>query len=318
MISEAAPVRLTDVELSDATFRISTQGDVTSLAASLQEAGLINPPILLARPQGLSVVSGYRRIKAGLHNKWKQMPCRVLPESTPHDRCVHIAIAENVSQRTLNWVELARCFSLLSGIAAERDQMNRKAAALGLPDHPQLVEKIREIDSLSETVRSALADEVIALPVALELGQSSPEAAEAFERLFRQLRPGLNIQREILSLAKEISARDGIGVKELLVKAEKEGRGGRMHEDRSLGIQTLRRYLRKQRYPTIVETEKRFQKAVGSLPLGRRMELQPPKHFEGAHFVLRLQFSTVQELEDHCARLHRLVSSPELSRLVSR
>ncbi len=317
MIPHASPVTLADVRVSDETYRISTEEGVEALAASLREAGLINPPILLHSAAGHRIVSGFRRVLAALHNGWQRMPCRTLPDTTPRDHCVRIAIADNVSQRPLNWVELARCFALLSSIASERNQLFSLASGLGLPDHPQLVDKMRDVDSLSATVRSALADEVIALPVALELGKSKPEEANAFERMFRRLRPGLNIQREILSLAKEIAARDGITVPRLLMEAEEAAGVGQAPEDRNRWLRDIRRYLRKRRYPTVTETEDRFRQLAASLPLGQGMELGPPKNFEGDRYVLRLQFHSVGELERQQKRLGRIVSSPEIAKLFS-
>lgn len=317
MIPSASAVPLEEVRTTDNRFRITTREDVSDLAASLTAAGLINPPILLAEPPGCLIVSGFRRIRAALANEWREMPCRVLPASTETDRCVRIAIADNTSRRTLNRVEAARCFSLLAGVVPDPERMLQTAAALGLPDNPQWVDKVRKIETLPAPLQQALADDVVAFPVAMDLAERGGTDATAFVSLFRDLRPGLNIQREILTMASEIGARDGVSVEALLEEVQREAWGEKGGDDRNRSISELRRHLRKRRFPAITEAETRFRKGIGRLPLGKGMDLMAPKNFEGTHYTLQLRFETVEELERHRTSLRELAASPELERLIS-
>lgn len=57
-------VRLSDIDDSDEIFRISSDGNISSLADSIKAFGLLTPPVLKRMNEKFAVVSGFRRIKA--------------------------------------------------------------------------------------------------------------------------------------------------------------------------------------------------------------------------------------------------------------
>ena len=55
-------VPLRHVDTSDDTYRITTRTDIDDLLASIPREGVLNPPFVVAKPNGFAIVSGFRRI----------------------------------------------------------------------------------------------------------------------------------------------------------------------------------------------------------------------------------------------------------------
>ena len=57
-------VALKDIDESPGPYCMSFGFNLDSLIQSIQQIGLVNPPILKSDPDGLTVVAGYRRVMA--------------------------------------------------------------------------------------------------------------------------------------------------------------------------------------------------------------------------------------------------------------
>jgi len=296
-------VRLTDIDFSDLTYRITTRSSVDDLAASIDRIGLLVPPLL--KPQGgrLIIVSGFLRLGALRQQGTEATAARMISPQLDPLACAHCAIAENRWQRPLNMLETARAMALLAGTAADPGQLAAEAAAAGLPANTGMIDKLLLAAELPAAVQAPLADGGIGLAMALELGRHSDDFSSACATMFGHLRLGLNRQRELLGLMTEIAARDDVtpfdlfqmdGIQQVLADTEL---------DRPQKIGRIRDWLYHRRYPRLAAAEEAFRQNCRRLKLGEHIQLKPPRFFESDRYAIQLHFRTVGELKERVQRL---------------
>lgn len=57
-------IKLSEINLGDERYRISSHGDMETLAASIREAGLLHPPRVRHMEGGYVIVTGFRRVRS--------------------------------------------------------------------------------------------------------------------------------------------------------------------------------------------------------------------------------------------------------------
>ena len=306
------------IDLLDDTYRITTRSDVNDLLKSIQLDGLITPPLLIKKNSIFIIVSGFRRIAACMKLAWNEIPARVLKSDVNELVCLRLAIAENALQRSLNLIETARCLQKLSLLISDRRHLTESAASLGLPDNPSIIAKIKSLDLLPMPIQKSILADTISLAMATELKSLEPDSAIAFTRLFDQLRIGLNKQKEIVTLVKEIARREDLSIQEIM---ENKGFKDIMtHRDLDRGQKSrkLRAYLRQYRYPRIAAAEKEFEECRKNLKLGNDIKLNPPKNFEATIYELNLAFSSLEHLKNIQTRLDKIIQLPDLKKILDR
>ena len=96
--------------------------DLTSLAASIRQSGLLHPITVDDTPDGYLLRAGHRRLQAIKLLNWHRVPCRVLPHDVGNN---HLAtLAENLNRRQLSPLEEAQQLSdLLTASAHGVDEV---------------------------------------------------------------------------------------------------------------------------------------------------------------------------------------------------
>ena len=301
---------LDEIDSQDDSYRITTRTDTDELQISIQHESLLNPPVIIKKNSAATIVSGFRRIEACRKIGLDEIEARVLePELSSLD-CLRIAIADNALQRPLNLIETSRCLHKLSLLLSNGKRLSETAASLNLPANPAIIGKIKDLCLLPWTVQNAILADTISLAMALELGTLESETAISFARIFNQLKLGLNKQREVLTLVKEIGARDGISMRQVLENSELQTLLNSEELDRAQKGRKLRTILRQRRFPRIVAAEKEFELCRRNLKLANEIKLSPPKEFERAAYSLTLTFSNPADLSVLHARLPEIIENP--------
>lgn len=306
-------VPLERIDFSDERFRITTRPCDETLVASIRTCNLVNPPILRESPPGLIVVSGFRRVEACRRAGFSRIRARVLSASVNDADAARWAVADNAFQRSLNPVEASRVVTLLSRIHPDPGTLADAATRMGFPLHRALVEKLKILERLPQPVLETVASGLVALPTALELATLDPGTAVELTVIFRDLRLGLNLQREILLLITEIARREDAAPLDILNAPYLERILTNKRLDRVQKSQKIRRYLRRRRFPHLVKREDAFNEWVKKLHLGPGVVLSPPRDFEGPAFSLHLQFKTLHELSEKQAAIQRILEDPDFT-----
>jgi len=311
-------IRLSSIDIEDHTFRITTQENIESLSCSIRNADLINPPIVISKKSGYTVISGFRRIRSAVNLGWKNISARVIESGTDKFECARLAITDNSFQRSLNLIELSRCYKMLSGLCKDKD-WPATASLIGLPDNPALAGKIIKLYDLPEPLQQYILSGTLSMAIALELVKSEyNESAIQFAEIFDSLKLSLNKQREFLTLSFEIAAREGISIPELINGIDFQNILSDENPDRNLKTYKIRRYLKLKRFPAIMKAEDNFRKNLKKLALAEGIKLTPPADFEGNTFIISMEFKTTSEFSGKEACLNRLINDPVLKEIVSK
>jgi ParB family chromosome partitioning protein len=233
----------------------------------------------------------------------------------PTLQCAEIAITDNVSRRDLNTVEQAKSLHLITKASKDATVSPEMAALLGVPLNTAFICKMRTLLAASETIQNGIITGNIALPIAMMLSDLSPGNAEAVATLFNILPMGLNKQREILLHLYEISARDDIPVRQLLEDERIQFILNRGDMDGNQKTRNLRLYLKKRRYPRLVEIEKQFHDKILALKLGEDIQIMPPTNFEGNTCNMTIRFACIADLKKARHKLSDIIANPIASKL---
>jgi ParB family chromosome partitioning protein len=317
MVCDFHAVPLSRIDEDDRRYRITTHTSLETISLSIQKIGLINAPTLLPRDNGYVVVSGFGRVAACRRLGWRELTARCLPAQTQPLFCVLTAIADNLSQRALNLVEMARAWDLLAHVTTT-EEIAPLAHSVGLAVSHDLASKLKQVLQMTQPLQQALIDGNLALPIALRLHAMVDNAAtNELVTLFQELQLSLNRQREVLEWVQGISGREGTPPQEVLTAEPVAQWRHDTHMDRGQKTQLIRNYLKKRRYPQITAFEERYQRTVKELKLADGMQLVAPQHFEGQKFSLQLEFKNPSELQCLCREAERIAGSSILMKLVA-
>ncbi len=306
---------LTVINQEDNTYRITTSEAVENLAESIQHVGLINPPILVQKQRQYIIVAGFRRIAAMQQLNHGQISARVMPEDSLPLECVRIAIADNISQRKLDLLEISRALTLLDTCVQDRECFYKEAKSLGLPENRHHIEKILGISRLPHLVQTGIFQNRISLNMAAELHKIEVTAAVILARLFMELKLNQNKQKEICSHLKEIAHREKRGTQEILLSEGVQEVLDDKDLDNLQKTKLVRSKLRRRRFPNLSLAEESFQRDLRRLNLGGRIRLLPPEYFEGRSLKLKMSFTNETELKEQIDILNKALINPHLKNI---
>ena len=311
-------VPLSSIDTSDDTYRITTRTGVDDLLTSISREGVLNPPFVVEKADGFAIVSGYRRIDACTRLGIGEIFVRVLEPNRSSLDNLRLAIADNAHQRPLNLIETSRALHKLAPLVPTNQDLVDTAATLRLPPNLAAIKKIQDLCLLPDAIQDAIMNDTISLSMAMDLKKLAPDCAVAFVNLFDELKLGLNKQREIISLVKEISRRDGISEQKVLEGQQLQDIIGNQDLDRSLKARQLRAHLRQRRFPQIVKAETEFEYQRKQLRLGNDIKLIPPKDFESLTYSINMSFNRIEQLQVLHTRLGRILNHPSLKKIIER
>jgi len=309
-------VSLDRIHVDDALFKISTGAVSAALVQSIQQVGLLNPPILLKCSGGYRIVAGFKRIAASRPMGTGSIAARLLDPATTIEHCIRIAIVDNTSQRSLNLVEQANAVALLWTVYPNLAQLTGVANLVGLSINSEMAGKLKKLAAMDSLMKSGVLDGSIALPVALQLDElHDSTAAQVLGTLLKELGLSLNRQREMLEWIVSICRRDDLTPFELVMVEDIIKIRRNKDLDRRQKGKIIRDYFKKRRYPTVLEFEQRFADCVRKLKLGQGTSLIPSPHFESPTYSLKFEFKNPSELSEKLKEFEEIVKSEKLTAL---
>ncbi len=306
------------IDVADSTWRISIERPIDGLVKSIGQLGLLNPPFLASSQSRYRVVSGFRRILACLELGWKAIDARILPANARDIDVFSLAIADNAQHRDLHLIEQARAAAGLSAFFSDTGELAAFAKGLGLSLNKTLVSRLLRINRLPEFMQNRIVSGAVSMTTALEMEALPPEGAEALSRLFEEVRPSLNEQKEILALVKDIAGAEEQSIADIISRgavADIRRNGGYNRKQKTARIRSL---LKKRRYPAISRFEALFTEKLRNLDLPEKMDFQPPPEFEGQEFSVRFRFQSPAEFGSLVGALERMAQDPNFAAIMNK
>ena len=309
-------VNLSQIDFSDETFRITTEKQVDDLMLSLNHVGILHLPLLLKKEATYTIICGFRRIEACRRLNWSELEAMVLDPDTMRLNCIKYAITDNAFQRPLNLIEKSRSIEMLSDFFKDIKRLSEELSVLGLSEHPSMIKKLKGICRLPEPIQNSILSNTISLAMVLELSGMSEDDTKGFVKLFNTLKMSLNKQREILTLVKEIAMREDKPILQVIDESHLKKILMDENLDKNQKTHNIRIYLKQRRFPTIVNTEKSYEKYHEKLNLERGIKLIPPTNFESPTYTLQLSFNNTTQLKGLKTAFDALVKNPYLKHIV--
>jgi ParB/RepB/Spo0J family partition protein len=311
-------ISLAQIITADHTCRITTRTGREDLTPSIHKMGVINPPILIEKSDGFTIVAGFRRIEACGNLGWHSILAKILEPRTPELQCAQLAICDNALQRPLNLIEQSRSAAMLLRFIKDEASLVKAASAVGLAPNPAYLNRIASLCRLPRPIQRGVSTERIPLAMALELGKLENSTAARFADLFCDLKLGFNKQREILTLAQEIALREDVAIEALFAEKVLAEILDTPDMDRNLKTRHLRSYLKRRRFPTITDAEDAFARCVKNMALGPGVSLKPPANFEGRGYTLTFTFQNRSELAEVEPVVAHIVRNPDFGKILDR
>ncbi len=320
-------IRISEIDINDHTYKISSDIDITGLFLSIKDIGLVNPPIVKNNDNGgYIIVSGFRRIEAMIRNNIKYTYARIVPDysrtgseqkiSNP-DTAELIAVTENAFQRPLNIMEQVRGVLLLKKIMDKNKIAENSMSIFNLKMNSSLVKKLDIIGTMPKKVHSLIEEGDLSMTAALKLNRYDLETVNAFINLFSKVKSGLNKQLEIITNIHEIAARQRITPIAVIESSQIRDIIENDQYNRQRKGNLLRAFLLKQRYPRIKEAEEKFKTNLKQLKLGNELNLLAPANFEAMDYSFSFKFKSIDELEKRVEKLKNIICNPILKKMIS-
>jgi hypothetical protein len=311
-------VDLAAVDLDDHTYRISSSAVSPGLSHSIHHLGLLYSPVAKPRTRasvGWQIVAGFKRVHACRNLKWDAIPVRVLPEDATTQQCAQFAIADNALTRPLTVMERVRALALLRPHATDAGTLANMLPVLGMPESPAMIGKLERLGRQPVEIQQAVECERLSLAMALDLSNESRTSAVALCELFISLRLGLNRQRELLGLLRDISRRDDMAIVDIIDADAVQLIVNDSDSERPQIARRLVDHVKRLRYPRITAMETQRSSLIAGLELPAGVSLRPPPSHEDSTYTLIIQFNDIRQLKQKYNKLLHAVKHPNIVKL---
>jgi ParB-like chromosome segregation protein Spo0J len=307
-----------DIDARDLSFVVSCGFDLARLSASVQELGLLAPPLLRRRPDGrYQIICGYQRILVLAQLGWDELPALLVPEESPAAWCLQASLEDNLLGRGLNPMETAFMAQRLILYHPEEAVCQTYLPLLGLPPSRQQLQKLRALVDLESPWQELATHGRLSLEAAAVLSQWRAADREAIQPWFQTLVLSYSKQLEILEYLDTLSRRMGEVPAAWLRRPEL----AELLADPSLSTadkgKRLREKLREWCLPSISQAQERFQHILKALKLYQHpdMRLSAAPAFEETVYRLELRFQDKARLAGQLEQVRRLLDEPEFEAL---
>jgi ParB family transcriptional regulator, chromosome partitioning protein len=310
-------VKIDSIDLENTSFKISTPKPIEDLVISINQFGLLSPPIVKHSHNGYIVVSGFHRVYACRKIGWMEIEARTVgPDFTDVD-CLKLSIAHKAFHRQMNLIEQSIALSKLKNFYDAEEEFINTAKALGLGENRSYIKKLLKVQTFIPELQQSILCGAIPMTIAFEIEVFNKESIYLIIDLFEKLRPTLNQQKEILSMLKEISKITNCSIKDVLKNNNIIDTIKHPDIARAQKIKELRTFLQKTRFPFISSYYDRFNSLIQRLKLPNKVKLIPPENFEDVDYSLIFKFDSLPEFEYYVEVLKNLSRTIDFNAIFS-
>ena len=315
--TESCSIQLSKIDWNDTSCLISYGSVPDKLLLSIQTVGLIEPPLVQSKQNGLfRIVCGGRRLAACKKIGLSSVTCRVLPTSIGHQRCLRLAIYDNIAQRSLNPVEKSLALAKMAAYIKEAELIDEFMPLLDLEPSSTLFSRYLGLVDLGEVILDSLAAGILNERIAFALARQEEVDRLAYLRFFQELPFSVSVQEEIIETVEEIARKENRTPAQVLsntkLRAAKQS-GKRPPRQRA---QEVRKHLQAKRNPRLTARKERCAREEKALALPSGVRLLPPPYFEGPKWILECTFELAEELANQLRRVAQMTDLPEFQQIM--
>ncbi len=308
-------VPLRAIDLEDDRFRTSYFFPLERLIQSIKKVGILSPLRLRAGRKGWVILSGWKRILAGVELGLRTIPAVVVTEGDDVS-CFIGAIEENLATREVYLLEKSIALSRLERFGLQRERLIREFMPwLGLPATVAHLEVFLSLARSDDGTKSFVAQKNPPLQLLEDLLRLKPADRK---RVLPFLRPlGQNKQKELLSDLLAVSLRENASVSRVLASVSAASGIARKNLTLQEKAERWRDELRRRRYPRLSRARAAFAAARKRLALPESILIEPDPTFEEPALTVSFRFETSEEFRECLSRLEAVAEKDCLASLLS-
>ncbi len=287
------------IRWDDDTFalRVERATDCADLRDSIEQIGMLHPPLLRATDGGdFQIVCGFARLAVWRAMEKSDVRVWVAPKTASCADLLRVSIEENRSSRGLNPAEEALAIEKLADHLPRETLVSEILPQLGRKPAEAILDRILGWRHLPEVLWQALARGEISESALDHLKPFTPDEQVTAIRCVAALRLSSGATRDFCRQAFEVTQRDGIPldllVRELGWEPSSELDPATLPAFRTRFLDALRR----RRWPVLTRLETAYAERHRALQLPGTIRLRPPKDFEGADWRLEVAFTNPTDL----------------------
>ncbi len=308
-------IAINTINVADDSFRMTFAPDISKLRCSIKNIGLVEPVHLRHTQDGsYQIVSGYKRILACQDLNRQTVPALIYEHNdlSPTQAFLH-NLHDNVFSRELNTIEKAMTLSKLFNLYSinEDDLTNNYLALMGEPKSYKLLHQYLSVDQLIDKMKEYIVTNNISAANASRIAELSPTTQQALHNVLKHIRPNTNKLNELLTMIREIAARDGISVEDVLHRYELLTIVANPEVAAPEKISALRQTLKGIKLPQLTQKQAEFGKLIDQLQLPSNAHLKADPYFEKNNMKLEYQFDNPEELDELVATIKKALDGQQ-------
>lgn len=315
--TESRSIQHAAVDWNDTSCLITYGPLPDKLTHSIQAVGLLQKPLLQRKNGGLlRIICGSRRLAICRRLGLEPVACEVLRSSLPPEKCLRLAIYDNIAQRALNPVEKSLALTKMADYLNQPELMQEFMPLLDLEPSEAIFSRYTKLLDLDEVILAAIAKGALHQRIGFVLSSLAQRDRLALFHLFAELPFSVSVQEEIVETVVEIARRDKLAPAQVLAKEEVDGLRGTHKRPARQRAQDIRKKLLALRAPRLTFRRERFAREVAELGLPTGVRLVPPPYFEGPGWSLQCNFERAEDLATRLRRVAKLAEQPEFQQIM--
>lgn len=291
---------LANLNLADDSYRITFAPRLDALKRSVKAVGLISPINVRHTPEGtFQIVTGYKRVLVLQELGRQSIPALVHePNDLSPTQAFLWNLHDNAITRPLNLIEKSTAIVKLSQFYSMSEEDLTKQFLPLIDEEPsyKILHNLLTLANLTEPMKSHVVMSDLALSSAARIAEFTAATQQALLPVLAHIRPSTNKLNELLTLLREISARDGCSVEEILSRYQLLQVVADVGTPPADKIRALRQALRGLRLPQLTEKQRQLAELINGLDLPDAAKLVADPYFENQTMKLEYQFSQPEEL----------------------
>ena len=309
---KVVPIDLSLVDFEDQSLHAGNIGNISSLKDSIEDIGLLNPPILRDKEGGYQVITGWKRLATCKEIGLKEVYCSVYPSDFSDKDCLKTIFVDNRDR--ISEIELGQLISLhkiLCGLA-DKQLMDEVMPSFDIPSNRKNLDKYLALASLENEVKNAFFEEKITIEQCHMLSElPSKNRLQILENILLMYNLNNNESRQVIQHISEIASIKLKSILDIISEVESAS------PDRKLDKNHLRDELKRMRYPDLSDIEDKVRKTIQEIELPKEVNVHINQFFEANDIEIRIKAKSSEELLEICNNIIELCAKGDVDKLIS-
>lgn len=298
---------ISDLNLADDSYRITFSPELEGLKRSIRAVGIIQPINVRHTPEGTyQIVTGYKRVLVMQELARQAVPALVhQPADLSPTQAFLWNLHDNAVNRELNLIEKSVALTKLSQFysVSEQELVRQFLPLLNLDPSYKVLHQLISLAQLTQPLRSYVVASDLALSSASRISEFSPSTQQAMLPVLTQIRPSAAKLNELLTLIREIAARDGLSVEEVLQRYQFMQVVADREKTPAEKVRALQEALRGIKLPQLTERRNQMARLIQGLDLPDHAKIVHDPYFEDERIKLECHFSRPEEIDDFAKKI---------------